>query len=281
MYVTPNAISAAVTELETIFNTQLFIRRRAKGLTATSAGRDLVVHAERLLQQAQELTLLISNREEEPRGPVKIGCYATLAATIIPELWAQTAQHYPLIQLDIEEGPAEVLSQKVLQGRLDMMISYKVGLPMGLISHALFHASPHVALPESHPLASQETVSLQALEKEPLILLDLPPAGDNTLRLLHEQNLHPNVIHRSTSYETVRSMVARGFGYSLFFQETHTQLSYEGLRIVDVRIDPPLATEPVVLSHNPEMHSTHRAEAVREILSDMFATPLDRSATIT
>lgn len=271
LYVTPNAIASAVTELETIFNTQLVIRRRAKGLTTTSAGQDLVIHAKRLLQQAQELTLLIDNRDQAPRGPVKIGCYATLAATIIPELWAQTAQHFPLVQLGIEEGPAEVLSQKVIEGRLDMMISYKVGLPMGLISHALFHASPHVTLPEDHPLASQPTVSLQALEKEPLILLDLPPAGDNTLRLLHEQNLRPNVIHRSTSYETVRSMVARGFGYSLFFQETHTQLSYEGLRIVDARIDPPLATEPVVLSHNPEVHLTHRAVAVRELIAAMFA----------
>lgn len=280
MYVTPNAVSFAVTELETIFNTQLFIRRRAKGLTATSAGRDLVVHAERLLQQAQVLTLLIGNRSETPRGPVKVGCYSTLAATIIPELWAQTAQHFPLIQLDIEEGPAEALSQKVLEGRLDMMISYKVGLPMGLISHALFHASPHVVLPENHPLASQEKVSLQALEQEPLILMDLPPAGDNTLRLLHEQNLRPNVIHRSTSYETVRSMVARGFGYSLFFQETHTQLSYEGLRIVDVRIDPPLATEPVVLSHNPEVHPSHRAKAVRQLLTDMFAVAPDRPRTV-
>lgn len=278
MYVTPNAVSSAVTELETIFNTQLFIRRRAKGLTTTPAGQDLVIHAERLLQQARELTLLIGNRDEAPRGPVKIGCYATLATTIIPELWAQTAQRFPLIKLDIEEGPAEVLSQKVLQGRLDMMISYKVGLPMGLISHALFHASPHVVLPENHPLASQGTVSLQALENEPLILLDLPPAGDNTLRLLHEQNLRPNVIHRSTSLETVRSMVARGFGYSLFFQETRTQLSHEGLRIVDMRIDPPLATEPVVLSHNPEVHLTHRAKAVRKLTTNMFATALPRYA---
>lgn len=274
MYVTPNAVSSAVTELESTFNTQLVIRRRAKGLTTTTAGQDLVTHAERLLQQAQELTLLIGNRDDTPRGPVKIGCYATLAATIIPALWAQTAQNFPLIELEIEEGPAEALSQKVLQGRLDLMISYKIGLPMGLMSHALFHASPHVALPENHPLASQPTVSLQSLEKEPLILLDLPPAGDNTLRLLHEQNLRPNVIHRSTSYETVRSMVARGFGYSLFFQETYTQLSYEGLRIVDVKIDPPLATEPVVLSHNPDVHATHRAKVVRGLITDMFTHSL-------
>jgi len=269
-YVTPNAVSSAVTELESIFNTQLFIRRRAKGLITTTAGRDLLTHAERLLGQAHELSLLIGNRDDTPRGSVKVGCYATLAATIIPELWAQTTQRLPLITLDIEEGPVEQLSQKLLKGRLDMMISYQIGLPTGVVSDELFHATPHVSLPEHHPLATQQSVALKALEDEPLILLDLPPAGDNTLRLLDSQNLRPNVIHRSTSYETVRSMVARGFGYSLFFQATHTELSHEGLRIVDLAIDPPLATEPVVLSRDLEAHPTHRANAVRDLIITML-----------
>lgn len=275
-YVTPNAVSSAVTELESIFNTQLFIRRRAKGLITTTSGHDLVVHAQRLLDQAQELSMLIGNRDDTPRGSVKIGCYATLAATIIPELWAQTTQHLPLITLDIEEGPVEQLSQKLLEGRLDMMISYQIGLPTGVVSDELFHASPHVSLPENHPLANQQSVALKALEHEPLILLDLPPAGDNTLRLLHGQGLHPNVIHRSTSYETVRSMVARGFGYALFFQATHTELSYEGLRIIDLTIDPPLATEPVVLSRDLAARATHRANAVRDLILNMFATALPK-----
>lgn len=277
LYVTPNAVSSAVNELEHIFNVQLFTRRRAKGLIATPAGRDLRFHAQELLRQAEELTFLIGNRDGDmPRGPVKVGCYATLAATIIPELWSQAEQLLPQIQLDIEEGTVEELSEKLLLGHLDMMISYQVGLPPELVSHPLFHASPHVALPEDHPLASQKAVALRSLEHDPLILLDLPPAGDNTLRLMHEQNLRPNVIHRSTSYETVRSMVARGFGYSLFFQETRTEFSYEGLRIIDREISPALDSEPVVLSYDPRVHATYRAKAVRDLSISMFDTPNTR-----
>src|SRR5690625_2509168 len=65
VFVTPNAVSSAVTELETTFKTQLFIRRRAKGLTTTAAGQDLVVRAEQLLDQARELTLHIGNVDDE------------------------------------------------------------------------------------------------------------------------------------------------------------------------------------------------------------------------
>lgn len=271
IFVTPNAVSSAVNELETLLNTQLFIRRRAKGLTLTTSGRHLVEHAQRLIQQAQELTLTISNRaDEEPSGPVRVGCYATLAATIVPKLWAQIAQDLPNIQLDIEEGTAEDLSTSLLEGHLDMLISYRVGLPSGLISAELFETRPHVSLPEQHALSQHPKVSLHELANEPLVLLDLPPSGDNTLRLLQEQGLSPTVIHRSSSYETVRSMVARGFGYSLFFQQTYAEWSYEGLRVVDREIDPPLAAEPVVLSYDRAVGPTYRAAAVRNLILAMF-----------
>jgi len=269
MFVTPNAVASAVTELETSFNAQLVIRRRAKGLTTTAAGQDLVTRATALLDQAKELTLHIGNTGDVPRGSVSVGCYSTLAATVIPELWAQVAQQLPEVQLDIQEGPIETLAQQVLDGHLDMMISYRVGLPMGLVSDELFQTVPQVALPEHHAMATQPKVSLEELESEPLILLDLPPAGDNTLRLLHERGLRPNVIHRSTSYETVRSMVARGFGYSLFFQQTRTKVSYEGLPLMHRPIEPPLPAEPVVLSWQIDAQPTRRANAVGEIIMSM------------
>lgn|SRR5690625_1983587 len=272
VFVTPNAVSAAVTELETLFNTQLFIRRRAKGLTLTAAGQDLVVRARDLLDRANELTLHIGNVSDVPRGPVKVGCYSTLAATVVPELWAQVTRLLPEIQLDIEEGPVEVLSQRLLDGHLDLLISYRVGLPMGLVVEVLFESSPQVVLPEDHPMSHQASVALEALKDESLILLDLPPAGDNTLRLLQERGLRPHVLHRSTSYETVRSMVARGFGYSLFFQQTMSDISYEGLRLVHRDILPPLNAEPVVLSRHVDTEPTHRALAVEDVIRNMISS---------
>src|SRR5699024_10288252 len=75
VFVTPNAVSAAVTELETLFNTQLFIRLRAKDLTLTAAGQDLVVRTRDLHERAYELTLHFVNLSDVPRGQVKFGCY--------------------------------------------------------------------------------------------------------------------------------------------------------------------------------------------------------------
>src|SRR5699024_11263284 len=104
-----------------------------------------------------------------------------------------------------------------------------------------------------------------------MILVDSPPACSNTLRLLLACGLRPHVLHRSTSDETVRSMVARGFGYSLSLQQTMSDISYEGLRLVHRDILPPLNAEPVVLSRHVDTEPTHRALAVEDVIRNMIS----------
>ena len=64
----------------------------------------MVDRATDLLNRANEMTLHIGNVDDVPRGPVKVGCYSTLTATVVPELWAQVARSLPEIQLDIDEA---------------------------------------------------------------------------------------------------------------------------------------------------------------------------------
>ena len=75
-----------------------------------------------------------------------------------------------------------------------------------------------------------KTVALQQLAAEPLILFDLPPGGEYFLSIFAEAEVQPRVRFRTTSYELVRSLVARGLGYSILSQRTHIETSYEGLR---------------------------------------------------
>ncbi|MDN5854472.1 MAG: LysR substrate-binding domain-containing protein [Actinomycetia bacterium] len=53
------------------------------------------------------------------------------------------------------------------------------------------------------------------LAPEPLILFNLPTGGDYFLSLFATQGLEPWVRFHTTSHELVRSLVARGLGYSI------------------------------------------------------------------
>jgi DNA-binding transcriptional LysR family regulator len=94
-----------------------------------------------------------------------------------------------------------------------------------------------------------------------MILLDVPPSAHYFSEVLANAGVEPTVRHRTMSFEMVRSLVARGVGYSLLIQHPVVDISYEGrpLAIRPVRDQlPPL---PVVLARPVGAQLTRRAAA--------------------
>ena len=122
-------------------------------------------------------------------------------------------------------------------------------------------SAPYVLLSPDHPLTTRKAVTLQQLVDEPLILFDLPPGGEYFLSIFAEADLQPRVRFRTTSYELVRSLVARGLGYSILSQRTRIETSYEGLpyQVRELKgKHPGLTVHAVTLGDVPQ---TRRAQA--------------------
>ncbi|WP_091470984.1 LysR family transcriptional regulator [Paenarthrobacter nitroguajacolicus] len=262
MYVTPTAISVAVGELEKSFGVQLVTRQRARGILPTPAGLHLVERAAKLLRDAGEIQRALSSGIGELSGPVSLGCYSTLAATILPSLIHGFREQYPGVDLAASDGPADELLGRLLRGRLDLVIAYRSNLPPGLEEAVLYETSVHVLLPAGHRLATHDVVSLKELAEEPLIMLDLPPSGRHTLDMLQREGLTPSIAHRTPNFELVRSMVARGLGYSLLVQKPSIDISYEGLPLVTREISPQFSQEAAVIVWQKSLQLTDRAQAL-------------------
>src|SRR6476620_3146566 len=80
LFLSPNAVSLAVRELEKALDVHLCVRHRARGLTLTPSGVGLVQHARALLRDADEFVRTVGNQTGPLTGSVAIGCYSTLAA---------------------------------------------------------------------------------------------------------------------------------------------------------------------------------------------------------
>ncbi len=79
-----------------------------------------------------------------------------------------------------------------------------------------------------HPLASAAGVSLEDLQREPLILLDVEPSRDYFLSLFRDAGLRPQMGFRARSLETVRGFVGHGLGYSLLATKPANNMTYDG-----------------------------------------------------
>ncbi|MGZ0712345.1 LysR family transcriptional regulator (plasmid) [Coraliomargarita sp. W4R53] len=239
-HVSSAALAQALSELERIVDAQLLVRRRSKGVALTAAGAAFLRDARSLLRHAVDVEVQITDRQNDLVGPLSLGCYSSLAPFWVPVLTADFIRANPRLTMTVEEGDAAHLQQRMVDGHLDAVLTHTRHLRDDVQAHIVRPGRPYVLLPGEHPLAQRGSVKLCELADMDYIQLDLPSVRDNQLMNLRESGLDPKVRWRSSSFEAVRGLVARGLGYTILVQRPKTNVTYDGRRVAPVEIDGPI-----------------------------------------
>lgn len=265
LMLSPSAVTGALNELERVFNTQLTIRRKAHGVSLTPSGRYVLAGARGLLQSADDLQAMAGDAGAELRGQVSVGCYSSLAPTVLTELLDEFGKLHPGVQVDFVAGTQQLIHRMLLAGELDLALVYDFGLPDGLQRTALASTEPTVALPAGHRLAAKEKIALAELVDEPMVLLDVPPSREHTDMLFAAAGLTPWIRYRTSDFEVTRSMVARGMGYAVLVQRPAGNLSYEGRALVTRPIHPVVRKVRISLVRAEAVHPSQAAQAMHDL----------------
>jgi DNA-binding transcriptional LysR family regulator len=215
IHVSQASISAALGHLEAVLGVQLFVRRHAKGLSLTPAGRDLLGEARRLIAQAEELALHAKTLGGAVSGTLEVGCFLTVAPVIMPSLIRRFQAAHKAITVSCTVGDQEELDAGLRNGRFLVALTYDLQLGDDIVFRPLATLPPFAILPKGHRLAAQEKLGLAELAPEPMVFLDLPLSREYFLSLFYSKGLEPRIAHRFASIEMVKGMVANGFGYAL------------------------------------------------------------------
>jgi DNA-binding transcriptional LysR family regulator len=202
VYISQPSISTAISHLERELGVQLFIRHHAQGLSLT---------------------------------PV-FGCVVTVASMLAPELAHSFTEAYPATPVRLVEGNQKELLEGLRRSEVDIALTYDLQIPDDIEFSPLARLPPHVLLSDIHPLAQRSALTLQELESEPLILLDLPLSRGYFLSLFMKEGLSPNIVIGSAHQEVIRTMVANGHGYSLFNVRPRSDYALDGRKVVRVRL---------------------------------------------
>jgi len=262
IHVSPSTMSDAISELERLLNTQLCVRRKAQGLTLTSAGVRAVEDGRALLRNANDLYAAIGSDTEELSGPVAIGCFPTLAPTVLPILLSAFAKTHPRLDIDVVEASQDRLAEMLASGRIDVAFVYDVQLPTGVHRAELFALPPHLILPADHRLAARQAVRLEDLADEDFIMLDSSPSSSHTLTIFEGRGVTPRIRHRTGNPDVVRTLVGRGLGYGMLIQRHMSPEAIAGYGVVVKEIEPavpPLAVDAV---WSAALRPTLRTQAV-------------------
>ncbi|NMR31550.1 LysR substrate-binding domain-containing protein [Crystallibacter degradans] len=263
-HVSQAGMSLAINELEKAVGTQLIVRRKAKGITLTTAGRGFLKDAQVLLREAEEIQARIEERHGELAGPLAIGCYTTLSAFWVPLMTAGFAAPNPKLELTITEGAADELQLQMLEGRLDAVLTHTRHVTGGAEMRVIKEGRPYILLGAEHRLAGRKKIALPELAEDDMVLLDIPAVRDNQLPNLRDAGLDPKIAWRSTSFEAVRGMVARGLGYTVLVQRPPLDVSYEGLPLVCVPIDGHIGHSDICFAYPGRQRLSRRLTALMD-----------------
>ncbi|WP_417719496.1 LysR family transcriptional regulator [Salipiger sp.] len=225
------SISSAIAQLETEFGLPLFVRRHAQGLSPTQSGHRMIAGARQVLEGAAGLNILAGDIAGLVRGPLNVGCLVTFAQIVLPRLRRGFCDAHPAVAFHQFERDQTELFDALHRAELDVAMSYDMEIPSDLDFVPLASLPPYVLLPEAHPLAEHEAVSVTDLAAHPMILLDLPMSADYFLSFFEAQGLSPEIAERTRDFAVMRSLVANGFGYSIANIRYRSDLAPDGRRL--------------------------------------------------
>lgn len=274
-HISQSAVSAALGDLEETLGVQLFIRHR-RGLVITKVGRQILLEARQLLSGADELCSHASDLSGSFSGSLTIGCYSTLSLTMLPRIVDTFLTEHPNVDLDFVVGSNSDLYSHLYDGSCEVALLYDyefvTNLPASSLTKAVLQSiPPHALFQEGHPLARRTTVELAELVDEPMILYDLPPAGKYFKSLFEMRGLIPFIRFRTTEFELVRTLVARGFGYGILSQRTDIDVTYENRRFVSIPIEDASRGLNVVVAYVSSARLTRRASAFVDHCKQCFS----------
>jgi LysR family transcriptional regulator, hydrogen peroxide-inducible genes activator len=233
-FVSQPTLSTQVKKLEDYLGVQL-IERQPKRVALTAAGEAIVARARRILEASDEVVTLARAHRDPLAGALRIAMLPTIGPYVLPRVVRDIRKALPRLDLRLYEYPTAAMLTRLRAGEIDLGI---LALPVdldGLEARALYDEPFMVAVPATHPLAKRDSIRVQDLHDETLLLLeDGHCLRDQALEVCGEVGVHEKQDFRATSLETLRQMVATGAGVTLL-PELATLGAYRHARGVTVR----------------------------------------------
>ena len=250
LHIAQPSISIAIKNLEDSFGQQLLIRHHAQGVSLTPSGRRFYDKARELLRFSHEFEQNTLANSDTTSGKISIGSFESVAPLYIPKLIAGFKRQYPDIEIQLMDGEQHEIMVGLHRGQFDLAFLYDLELDNSIRKEPLNAPhKPYALLPADHPLAANPTVTLEALSREPMVLLDVIPSRNYFLSIFTEKGLHPEVAYTSPSIEMVRCMVGQGQGFSVLVTRPCSKMTYDGQQLAYVEIEDEMESSALIMAH--------------------------------
>lgn len=235
LYISQPALTVSIGNLEKELGKKLIMRHRGiKSLHLTLDGELVYVHAKKILN---EVNIIVNEVQANNHARVKLGIPAIIGAYLFPKIMPLIASNV-LEKLELVETGSAKTRQLLLDNKLKMAIIVTLSDNEDLEFDKYFIMRDKYALfvPADHRLATQKSLSIEALKGERIISLGKDYIQYKVLKQLCLNHNMANKIKNliiSNEFETVKSLISNGTGIGVM--ASHSIGNAAGIKVVPLK----------------------------------------------
>ncbi|GEK74384.1 MULTISPECIES: HTH-type transcriptional regulator CysB [Halomonas] len=273
LYTSQPGISKQIRLLEDELGVEIFARSGKHLTRVTPAGQAIIDLAGQVLRLTENIKHVAQEHSDERRGSLSIATTHTQARYALPPVIREFTRRYPDVALHMQQGTPKQIAQMVSEGQADFAIcTESLELFNDLVLLPCYRWNRCLLVPKGHPLASLESLTLEALAEHPLVTYVFGFTGRSQLDdAFRAEGLTPNVVLTAADADVIKTYVRLGMGVGI---------------VAHMAVDPELDDDLVALdaSHLFESSTTkiaiRRGTFMRSFMYDFlqgFADHLDRA----
>ena len=219
LHLTQPAITLQIKNLEDYYELKVF-ERIGKRILLTDEGKVLFDFADRILTLSRQAEEALADLKGLSGGTLRIATSFSFADYYLPALLKAFHKKYPKIFIEVSAGNSSQIIENTLAHNNDIaFVAYRPGNDKLVVRE--FVSDILVAiLPNHHKLAGRESITLNELRAEPLILRE---RGSSYRRMVDEtfskKRISPSIIMESASVSAIKKMVQSGAGIGILSRQ--------------------------------------------------------------
>jgi DNA-binding transcriptional LysR family regulator len=214
LFVSQPAVTAQIKQFEDQANLKFF-KKRGRKIYLTDEGKTLFEYVKKLFEYELQVEHVIEDMKKLKRGILRLGTTKTYARYFMPLVLSNFRETYPQVKIFLGEGS----SLEIMYSLLDFQ--NEVALIAQVEDNPRIHFIPFsqeelvLILAVNHPLGEKQSVKVEELAREPLIMKE---TGSATRKIINElfvrKGVNPNILMETGNTEFIKQVVQRGEGVS-------------------------------------------------------------------
>lgn len=274
---TQSAVSQQVAALERAVGTPIFDRPGGpRPVQLTEAGRVLLVHAQRVVDQVRSAEAEVRAIASGETGTLRVGLFQSVGTKVLPQLLRRFHARRPGIEVQLREShDQETLVRLLATNDIDVtfvQLPLADELPLPIEHLEIFEDPLFLLAPAGSPEGTAGRVSIDTVATLPLIGGRNPACQLPALRCFAGRRA-PEFVFQSDDNPTIQGLVGAGVGYYLGPWLT---LDPDDPATVIVEVDPTPAPRRIALAWHGGIRSPASlrefVDTATEVCADLAAT---------